>query len=450
MKLKKMITLGLAMGLLLSMISCSSNNGSTPQGEGSGENDAGASVYYLSFKPELAQVWEEIGKIYTEETGVPVKIMTGGSNYATVLKAEMSKNEAPTLFQITGPVGYQEWKDYTMDLKDSSLYSLLTDPSLAITDGDGVFGIPYVVEGYGILYNDGIMQEYFALNDTKVKSMAEVNNFDTLKVLVEDMQARKEELSIEGVFSSTSFTPAEDWRWNSHLMNVPVYYEYKDDGVDDKSSLDFRYHENFKNVFDLYINHSITPPTMLGSKSVADSMAEFALGKTAMIQNGSWAWGQIAGLDGNVVLEENIKYLPIYTGVPGEEKQGLCIGTENYFAVNSQVSPEKQQASLDFVEWVFTSEKGKELVKDKLGFITPFSSFSAQDNPSDPLAQEVVKYMNDEELYSVSWNFTTFPSQTFKDGFGANLLQYASGSRDWPEVVDGVVTEWELEKEYMS
>ena len=136
-------------------------------------------------------------------------------------------------------------------------------------------------------------------------------------------------------------------------------------------------------------------------------MSEFALGKAAMVQNGNWAWGQIAKVEGNKVKEEDIKFLPIYTGVAGEEKQGLAIGTENFFAINSKAKPEDQQASIDFVTWLFTSEKGKAFVTNDLGFITPFDTFTESETPNDPLAKEIVKSMANKDLYVVDWNFRT-------------------------------------------
>ena len=115
-------------------------------------------------------------------------------------------------------------------------------------------------------------------------------------------------------------------------------------------------------IRDRYLNNSTVEPTMVGSKTVDDSMAEFALGKAAMVQNGNWAWSQISKVSGNVVKEENVKFMPIYTGVEGEETQGLCIGTENYMCVNSNASEADQKASLDFLKWVFSSDEGKEMV----------------------------------------------------------------------------------------
>lgn len=175
-------------------------------------------------------------------------------------------------------------------------------------------------------------------------------------------------------------------------------------------------------------------------------MKEFALGQCAMVQNGNWAWGQVSSIEGNVVKEENCKFLPIYTGVQGEEQQGLCIGTENFICVNSMASEEDKAASIAFLEWVYSSETGKEYVSKKLGFISPFNTFSEADNPSDPLAQEVLAYMSNTELYSVSWNFTAFPSQKFKDDFGTNLLSYCKGEQDFDKVKTFVIEAWAKEK----
>ena len=48
-------------------------------------------VYYLNFKPEQDAQWQELAKLYTEETGVPVTVLTAASgNYETTLKSEMN------------------------------------------------------------------------------------------------------------------------------------------------------------------------------------------------------------------------------------------------------------------------------------------------------------------------------------------------------------------------
>ena len=431
-----------------SMVENSGQNNTQQGGSQGAQQEAKGSVYYLSFKPENARTWEALALEYTNQTGVPVKVVTAASNtYEQTLMAEISNKEAPTLFQVNGPVGYANWKDYCTDLSGTNLYKWLLDKNLAIIGGDGgVYAIPYVVEGYGIIYNDAIMNDYFSMENPVVKSMDEVTNFETLKSLVEDMQAKKDNLGIEGVFASTSLMPGEDWRWQSHLANVPVYFELNDKGVTDLDNLEFAYAENFKNIFDLYLNNSGTAPGLLGGRSVDDSMAEFALGKVAMVQNGNWAWSQISQVEENMVREQDVKFLPIYTGIEGEENYGICIGTENYLVVNSQASIEDREASIAFMEWVFSSETGKNIVTNELGFIAPFSTFEENETPADPLAQEVIRYMSDTSKESIPWNFTIFPSVQFKEEFGAALLEYASGSITWEEVKNRVVESWAAEK----
>lgn len=417
-----------------------------------GESKDQITVRYLNFKPEIADKYQELATAYEQETGVKVIVDTAANNtYEQTLMAKMSTNEAPTLFQINGPRGYANWRDYCADLKDTQLYAHLTDKTLAVTDGDKVVGIPYVVEGYGIIYNTAVTDRYFALADrqTAVQSMEEIHGFASLRTVVEDMQAHKAQLGLRGVFASTSLKSGEDWRWQTHLVNVPVYYEFKERQVDltsdDTKELQFQYAEQFKNLFDLYIHNSVTEPKLLGSKTVTDSMSEFALEQCAMVQNGNWAWSQIQDVPGNKVKGENLRYLPLYTGVTGEEQQGLCIGTENFYAINAKADEASQKAAADFIYWMYSSDKGKQYVTHEFGFIAPFDTFTDADKPEDPLARLVMDWMSREGITSVPWNFTLFPSQTFKENFGNSLLKYAQGTKDWAQVKADMIADWKKE-----
>lgn len=464
MKIKKLLAMTIATAVIASaFVGCGSSTtektegDSTTKTEDSENTDKSATeIYFLNFKPEIAEVYDKIVADYESETGVKVKVQTAASGtYEQTLKSEMAKSDAPTIFQLNGPVGYQSWKDYCADLKDTELYSHLLDKTMAITSEEGVYGIPYAVEGYGIIYNDAIMQKYFALDGAKVKSMDEINNFNKLKEVADDMQSKKDELGIKGVFASTSMSSGNAWRWETHLANLPLYYEFKDNTTTgtvletglEANTVEFKYADNYKNIYDLYTTDSTTEKGLLSAKTVDDSMAEFALGQCAMVQNGNWAWSQINVVDGNTVKEEDIKFLPIYTGVSGEENQGICVGTENYFAINSQVSEEKQKASAEFINWLFTSDTGKKYVSNDLGFIAPFDSFEESEKPSDPLSKEVLRWMEDSNISSVPWIFQSFPSQNFKDTFAASLLEYVQGSKEWSDVVTTVKDTWAAEKQ---
>lgn len=416
------------------------------------ENKDVKTVRYLNFKPESAAVYERIADEYEKETGVKVIVETAANNqYESTLAAKMSTNEAPTIFQINGPKGYANWKDYCADLSECELYKHLTDKSMAISYGGKVYGIPYVVEGYGIIYNKAITDKYFASDYKKVSftSMDEINNFDKLKAVVEDMQQNRDKLGIKGVFAATSLKSGEDWRWQTHLANIPIYYEFKQNNIDLTSDatkkIAFSFAKNFRNIFDLYTDNSTVNKTMLGTKLVDESMSEFALGECAMVQNGNWAWSQIKSVKGNVVKEDDVRYLPIYTGMTGEETQGICIGTENFYAINAKADEDEQKAALDFLYWLYSSDTGKKFVTDELDFIAPFDTFDDDETPSDPLAKEVLRYMNSDEYTSIPWQFTLFPSQDFKSRFGSYLLQYSQGSLDWDKLVNSVIADWQKE-----
>ncbi len=449
--MKKIISVALSFMLLVSIFTgCKKEENNNINNQTNTQKIT--TIRFLNFKPEVANVYDEIAKVYEQEKGVKVIVETAASgNYEQTLTAKMGTDEAPTLFQINGPKGYANWKNYCADLSDSELYKHLTDKDLAVTIDGKVYGIPYVVEGYGIIYNKEITDKYFKLDNkaTKLNSMDEIKNFSALKEIVEDMQKNAEKLGVKGVFATTSLKTGEDWRWHTHLANIPVYYEFDKKNIDlsgnETSKIDFEFSENFKNIFDLYINNSVVDKKILGSKVVDESMAEFALGQCAMVQNGNWAWNQIKDIKGNTVKSENIKYLPIYTGVENEENQGLCIGTENFFAINAKSSDKEQKAAEDFIYWLFSSEKGKDFVINKLDLIAPFDTFSEKEVPNDPLAQEVVRWMNKENINNIPWNFTVFPSQTFKNDFGSALLQYAQGTKTWDDVKTTFVNRWKSE-----
>ena len=433
MKMKKITALSMAVMMAASMIP------SVPVMA----EEAKGSVYYLNFKPEQADQWAELGEKYTEETGVPVTVVTAASGtYESTLKSEMAKDEAPTLFQVNGPVGLASWKDYCYDLKDTEIYKQLTSEEFALTNEDGsVPGIAYVIETYGLIYNKALLNDYFETDGAVVKSVEEINSFETLKAVADDIQAKKDDLGIEGAFTSAGFDASSDWRFKTHLANLPVYYEYVADGIDSTDAIKGTYLENFKNIFDLYITDSTCEPTVLSSKTGEDAASEFALGEAVFYQNGTWAYNDIKD---NEVADEDLGMLPIYIGVEGEENQGLCTGSENYWCVNSKASEEDIQATLDFLNWVITSDEGRTSLSQEMGFVTPFKTFDKNFESENPLVVDANKYIADGKT-SVAWNFTTMPSEEWKNQVGSAMLEYAQGTGEWDAVEKAFVDGWATE-----
>ena len=421
MKMKKVTAMGMAVLMAATMIPA------VP----AMADDAGK-VYYLNFKPEQDEDWQNLAKEYTEETGTEVTVVTAASGqYETTLQSEMAKSDAPTLFQVNGPVGLKNWKDYCYDLKDSDIYSQLTSDSYSLKDGDAVDGIAYVIESYGLIVNKTLLEKAgYTLDDIK--------SFDDLKKVADDIQSKKDDLGIKGAFTSAGMDGSSDWRFKTHLANLPIYYEYKEDGIDNTDAIKGTYLDNYRQIWDLYINNATCEPTALSTKTADDATADFVTEEAVFYQNGTWEYNNIKDIG-----DDNLGILPIYIGVDGEENQGICTGTENYWCVNSKASKDDIQATLDFMNWCVTSDTGVNGLCKEMGFTIPFKANLDSDNV---LVNEANKYLEDGKT-PVSWNFSTMPSEEWKNGVGSALTAYAADQTDanWAKVVSAFVDGWATE-----
>ena len=439
---KKLLALTLSGALAVSMLAgCggSSNGGDTStstdtKADTTEASGAEGSVYYLNFKPEQDQQWQDLAKAYTDETGVPVTVVTAASgNYETTLMSEMGKSGAPTLFQVNGPVGLANWKDYCYDLAGSDIYGQLTSDNYALKEDDTVYGIAYVIESYGLIVNKTLLEKAgYTIDD--------IQSFADLKKVAEDITARSSELGF-AAFTSAGMDGSSDWRFKTHLANLPIYFEYQTDGISSTDAIKGTYLDNYRDMWDLYINNSTCDPKELSAKTGDDSRNEFLAGDTVFFQNGSWEYANLTG-DGGYT-DDDLAMIPIYIGAGDEANQGLCTGTENYWCVNNQADEADIKATLDFMNWCVTSELGTKTMADEMGFVIPFKG--AQESKNLFVKQDA-EYTAEGKT-PVSWNFTTMPSEEWKNGVGQALTAYAADQTDanWAGVVSAFVDGWATE-----
>ena len=441
---KRFAALGLAtmlVGTLLTGCGSSTGNTDTAKTSKDSKKEATGSVYYLNFKPEADAQWQELAELYTEETGVKVTVITAAADqYETTLKSEMGKSEAPTMFQVNGPVGLASWKDYCYDMSDAAVCKELTSDDFELKDGDKVAGIGYVIESYGLIYNKELLSKAGYSQD-------DIKNFADLKKVAEDITSRKDELGFSA-FTSAGMDGSSDWRFKTHLANLPIYYEYKADGINDTDAIKGTYLDNYRNIWDLYINNATCSPEQLSTKTGDDAVAEFVTNQAVFYQNGTWAYSDISE-----VGDDNLGMLPIYIGADGEENQGLCTGCENYWCINAKASEEDIQATEDFMEWLVTDETALKAIcgsanampsgGDGMGFVIPFNGNLESDNLLVNIANDYVK----EGKTPVSWNFTTMPSEQWKNDLGSALTTYAADQSDanWDLVKSAFVDGWAKE-----
>ena len=390
------------------------------------------SVYYLNFKPEANDALLELAALYTSETGVPVKVVTAASGtYSDTLTAEMAKSEAPTIFNIGNKSGLNDWDSYALDLTGTALAGeLTTDEFNLYNDAGELKAIGHCFESYGIIVNKALLEQ-------AGHSVEEITDFASLKAVADDIHARAAELGFDA-FSAPGLDGSSSWRFSGHLANMPLFYEFRDDGITEQpEAIKGTYMDNFRNIWDLYITDTAADAKTLSSGTGDESKAQFTEGKAVFYQNGSWEYVGLADAGMNVQM------IPIYCGVEGEEKSGLCCGTENCWAVNSQVSEANQKASLDFLYWLVTDDVAAQKMVDILGAL-PFKAAPASTNVFLANGNDLLAAGN----YNVSWAFNHTPNvDSWRATVVTALAKYSADQTDanWAEVVTAFVDGWAYE-----
>lgn len=386
-------------------------------------------VYWLNFKPESDEVLQEIAKMYTEETGVEVKVLTAASGtYNQTLLAEMDKAEAPTLFVIGNQNAVKEWKDYALNLKDSAIAKELNTDAYNMYDADGnLVSIGYCYECYGIIVNPTLIEKAgYKMDDLK--------NFEGLKKVAEDIHKRAKELGFDA-FSASDMDDSSSWRFTGHMANLEYYYESRDAGGWKECPAEIKgtYMENFKNLYDLCINNSMTPAKELATGG-HDAQNQFKTGKAAFYVNGSWEYSAVAEAVPNATM------IPYYAGVKGEEKAGLNCGTENYWAINSKVSKADQKATMDFMVWCVTNEEASRKLVDTFG-VMPYKSAAESTNGFLAAAN---KYSADG-CYVMDWATNYQPNvDEYRKALVSALNAYNANQTEanWAKVKTAFVDGW--------
>ena len=426
--MKKTLSFILAAVLCMGMLSAcgSSNAASTAKSEAPA---ATGSVYWLNFKPESDEVLQDIAKMYTDETGVPVKVVTAASGtYSQTLNSEMDKSAPPTLFVIGNQAGAKDWADYALDLAGTPIEAELNTDAYNIYSEDGkLVSIGYCYECYGIIVNPDLLEK-------AGHSLDEITNFETLKAVVEDIHSRAGELGFDA-FSSCDMDSSSSWRFTGHMANLEYFYEERDDGgwTECPAELKGTYMENFKNLYDLCINNSTVAPTELATGG-HDSEAEFKEGKAAFFVNGSWEFPAVSETVPNATM------IPYYCGVEGEEKAGLNCGTENCWAINSKASEADQKATMDFMVWCVTDPEASRMLVDSFG-VMPYKSAAESTNGFLAAANE---YSNNG-CYVMDWATNYQPNvDDYRAALVAALNQYNADQSDanWATVETAFVQGW--------
>lgn len=269
-----------------------------------------------------------------------------------------------------------------------------------------------------------------------------------MKQVAESIEQHKDDLGVDGAFATPGLDASDTYRFAAHMTRLPLYYEYRDANTTFSKTIKGTYLKNYKDMFDLQLKTSPTEASMVSSKTYDDVTSEFALGQVAFYPNGVWAYSQIKGND---VADEDLGMLPYYMGIKGEEDCGPVGVYDASWAVNKNASEKDKKATLDFIKWMITDNEAKKILSKDMGFSVPFTTFTDDYQPDNPLTEAARAYSNDGKTEVRSF---TIPDQQWQDDIASALVEYTQGTGKWDKVqsafVDGWSTEWNNNEESLG
>ncbi len=440
--MKKLIALLLALVMVFALAACGNagneetvpNANTDPVTDTQPADTAKGSVYWLNFKPESDEALKNLAKLYTEKTGVEVKVETAASGtYNETLTAEMDKGDkAPTMFVVGNAAAADTWGEYCLDLKDTAIAKELNTDAYNVYDSEGkLCSIGYCFECYGIIVNTALLEKAGYARDY-------ITDFAKLKEVAEDVHSRAAELGFDA-FAAADMDSSSSWRFTGHMINLEYYYESVDAPEAWKScpaELTGKYMDNFKNLYDLMINNSLTPAAELANGG-HDAQNQFATGKALFYPKGNWEW---SGLSEKGMKAEDLTMIPYYCGVEGEEKAGLNNGTENCWAINAEASEENIQATMDFMVWMVTDPEASAIAVETFGAM-PYKSAVTSTNPFLAISNEYAA----KGHYNMAWVTNFQPNvEAYRAAAVSALNAYnAAPSADtWAQVVTAFIQGW--------
>lgn len=380
MKFRKGILSLLVITLALLLAACSEEGG------GDEKTASGEKITIFQSKVEITESLEELAAKYTEETGVEVEVWgTTGDDYFQQLQVKLNSNQGPSIFSVQHLTEADKLKSYLYDMSDEPFAENIA-PGMALMQGDKLVGVPYGVEGFGLVYNkDLVSPEDVKDYESFVKTLESFKGTD-----VNGLSLSQEAYFLIGHISNYPFSLQED--------NYEYIQKLNNGEVTMSETKEF---QEFGKFMEAIRANSPNPLDITYDEQIGD----FATGKTAMIHQGNWAYGMFK--DYEVDFEMGMLPFPLM----GNDK--LAVGVGSNWAINGKKSDEEVQAAADFINWMHTSEIGKKYIVEKFGFIPAMTNIEA-DN-LDPLSKAVMEASNSGN--TIPWSHNYYPPSLVVNDF---------------------------------
>ena len=401
----------------------------------------------VTIKQFKAEIDEQLGKDIEKYKSVAPNVtityqsIGAGTDIGTVLKADMSAGTMPTIFNAIGPSEYEVYKDYLEDLSDQPWVSHATKGSLDLLTVDGkVYGLPVSTEGLGLVVNKKIFDDA-GVDISNLKSMKDFDDaFSKLDAKIKDGSLANVD-SCKNLKAVTAVQGAETWVLGDHAENIFLVPEFEGDPFKayNSKTVEMKYADTYKDYTDMMLKYSEFADNKKGAVTYTysgNAIPDISTGKVAVIQQGNWAYNEINKIDEETA--KNLTLLPMPIGGDNQDAAMISILSQ-YWTVNSKASDAEKTAAKDFLNWLYQSDEGKDIVVNSFGFIPVFDNYGDL-APSDPLSKAVVDLSSSGKVVNAVFKGT--PDGWGQNVFGAAVQAYISGEKTWDEVVKTAQDGW--------
>ncbi|SET00473.1 carbohydrate ABC transporter substrate-binding protein, CUT1 family [Oceanobacillus limi] len=413
MKFRKSLLFLVAITVVLVLAACGGEDNEGNENSEGSEASSGEKITIFQSKVEISEQLEELAAEYEEETGVEVEVWgTTGDDYFQQLQIRLNSNQGPSIFSVRHITEAEKLDSYLYDMSNEPFVEHIA-PDMALEYDGKVVGVPYGVEGFGLVYNkDLVSEEDIADYESFINTLEEFNGTD-----VDGLSLAQEAYFLIGHLSNYPFSLQDDnYEYIQQLNNGDV------------TMADTEEFQAFGQLMEDLRANIPNPLDITYDEQVGD----FATGKTAMIHQGNWAYGMFEDYD----LDFEIGMAPL----PLLDNDKLEVGVGSNWGINGEKDDAEVQAAADFLNWMHTSETGMRYIVEEFGAVPAFTNIEAND--LDPLSQAVLDATNSGE--TIPWSHNYYPANVIVNDFvPATENFFLSEDVSGDDFIDSLDTAWQ-------
>lgn len=351
-----------------------------------GGKEAQEKIIIFQSKVEITDQLAKAAKEFTAETGVQVEIWeTTGDDYRSQLRLKLAGDEVPTIFSISAGAEAEMFNAYLADISSGKVQNYIADSMALIANGKSV-GVPYSVEGFGLVHNKSIVKE------------ADLASQDAFFAAIKRFAA--EGLNPFGLSQESYFLIGHILNTPFAIMDDPFAFlaSYEKGGIKLADQKEF---QAFAQLMELVREYAVNPMEINYDRSAGD----LATGKTALIHQGNWVNGMFA--DYSLGFDIGLAPLPLLGN------KNIAVSVPYYWVVNSQSTAKEQENAIKFLDWLHTSDAGVNYILNEFGFVPAVSNIPT--DKLDPLSADVAKAAGAGA--TLPWTFNNWPMNIIDTDF---------------------------------